>query len=389
MLESMASQTLNLESSQIVTDPSVIDLGIGQPELDILPKEVLWQASTQLFADSSMKPLNYGHPKGDGEFRLFLSRYLAPHYHHVPHPETFMTTSGASQGLYFLANELGQPGDTILVEEPTYFLALEIFKSCGLKVQGVPTTANGVDLEALESAVKKYKPRFFYTIPTHHNPSGLITSEETREAVIRLAQDNNFTIIADEVYQLLTYRENPPAPYAFYVDKGVVVSVGSFSKILAPGLRLGWLQSSPDILEKLLGSGLLRSGGGLNHFTCCLVREGLKLGLCDRYLQNLRKIFSHRVDVMDRRLQQELGNIVTYEKPRGGYFFWLQLPEELDIERLEKEAADHKTGFRAGPRFSTQGNFQNCIRLSFAHYNENAIDVGIDRLSKAIKKTLA
>lgn len=377
-----------LESSQIVNDPSVIDLGIGQPELEILPKELAWRAAQRLLSDPDMRPLNYGHPKGDGDFRQALSRFLAPYYQHKPAPDSFIATNGASQALYFLTRELTKPRQTILVEEPTYFLALEIFRGANLKIVGVPTGESGVDLEKLASLAKKHKPVFFYTIPTFHNPTGRTTPQETRASVVELAKTHNFKVVADEVYQALAYSSSPPPPYAQYLPSDVVISVGSFSKILAPGLRLGWIQCSPDLQAKLLTSGLLRSGGGMNQFTCCLVREALKSGDCDRYLGQLHKIYGYRIEVMDRCLQRDLGDLVEYHKPTGGYFFWLKLPKKIDIQLLEDQAKNHGVGFRAGNRFATGKSCKNYIRLSFARYAENAIDVGIGRLAECIRATI-
>ena len=164
--------------------------------------------------------------------------------------------------------------------------------------------------------------------------------------------------------------------------------MGTFSKILAPGLRLGWIQADEAALETLLQFGVLKSGGGFNPFTTRLITAALQQGQCDRYLAHIKSLFAHRVQLMDRQLQQSLGDILEYEKPSGGYFFWLKLPKKTDATELAEKAREIGTGFRAGPLFSTKKKFKNFIRLSFAHYSENSISVGLDRLSTLLKKEL-
>jgi 2-aminoadipate transaminase len=373
------------ETTQIQADPDTIDFGIGQPQLELLPRELMWKASQAILSETENTSLNYGHPKGDGRLRVALASFLAPSYRSVIDPGSFVTTGGASQALNLIAQVFAKPGDTILVEEPTYFLAHRIFRDRGLKVVGVPLTEEGLDLGALEAAAKKHKPAFFYTIPVHQNPTGLTMGAERRRAVLDLAKKNGFLLVADEVYQLLTYVGAPPKPFAAYLESEVVLSVGSFSKILAPGLRLGWIQTSPALQERILEYGLFKSGGGLNHYVSCLVGAALANGWHAEFTESIRRAYAHRVEVMDRCLRAHLGDMVQYRKPEGGYFFWLELPKGIDCEEMQARAAEQKTGFRAGTRFSTQGGMKNYLRLSFAHYSEENIDVGIGRLAKVIK----
>lgn len=372
------------ESSQIVSDPSCIDFGIGQPQLELLPRDLLWQAAQALLSRTPNTPLQYGHAKGDGLFRHSLAKFLSPAYSGPQDPASFFATGGASQALHLIACTFAKPGQTVLVEEPTYFLVPQIFKDHGLKLAGVPLEDDGPNLDKLEKAIKKHKPKLFYTIPVFQNPTGHTTSEEKRRAILELAEKYDFLVVADEVYQLLYYGSLPPAPYAAHLQSNRVISVGSFSKILAPGMRLGWIQSSAEHLATLTNLGLLKSGGGLNHFTSCLVGEALANGTHARYTEKLRREYAFRVDLMHDCLQKKLGDRVKYHKPEGGYFFWLELDKKADAEALATLAGKHKTGFRAGVRFSHSGKCRNCLRLSFAHYNENAISVGVDRLAKAL-----
>jgi DNA-binding transcriptional MocR family regulator len=234
--------------------------------------------------------------------------------------------------------------------------------------------------------VKEHKPALFYTIPVYQNPTGVTSSQENRLAVIELAQKHGFLVVADEVYQLLNYSSVPPRPLGTYLESGVVLGVGSFSKILAPGLRLGWIQTSSALQQRILDCGLLKSGGGLNHFVGCLVGAALQHGWHAEFTERIRKEYAFRVDVMDRCLQKTMPDLIKYRKPDGGFFFWVELPPEMDAEKLLVEANRRNTGFRPGVRFSSRGELKNFTRLSFAHYNENAISVGIDRLAEAVRE---
>ncbi len=373
-----------LESSQITADPNTIDFGIGQPQLELLPRELMRQASLEVLGQDDLRSLNYGHPKGDGRMRLALAEFLQPAYGGVVDPASFLTTGGASQALQLIASVFAAPGDTVLVEEPTYFLAHQIFEDCGLTIVGIPLNEDGVDREALERAVKEHNPSFFYTIPTFQNPTGQTLTNECRNDIVDLAQKYGFLVVADEVYHLLSYTAVPPAPFASKLESGVVLSVGSFSKILAPGLRLGWIQTSKTLQARLLDRGLFKSGGGLNHYVSCLVGAALANGSHALYTEKIRRIYARRVEVMDSCLQRALGEKVEYHKPAGGYFFWLRLPEDCDTTTLRQRASQLQTGFREGERFSSTGGLKNFMRLSFAHYDEEAIETGISRLAELL-----
>ncbi len=175
---------------------------------------------------------------------------------------------------------------------------------------------------------------------------------------------------------------------AAFLDSDRVLSVGSFSKILAPGLRLGWIQTSPSLQDKILDLGLLRSGGGLNHYLSSVVGAALARGWHGEFTDGLRKIYAHRVEVLDRALQREFGDLISYQRPEGGYFFWVELPKKVDLEALLLEARKQKTGFQPGPRFSSSQGLTRFLRLSFARYHENALDVGVERLANSLRRHL-
>jgi DNA-binding transcriptional MocR family regulator len=175
---------------------------------------------------------------------------------------------------------------------------------------------------------------------------------------------------------------------ASFVDSGTVLSLGSFSKILAPGLRLGWIQGRADRLQTLAQCGLLDSGGGLNPFTAAVVRSALELGLQGQHLDHLRQVYAARLDALDAALQRHLTDQLSYRRPAGGFFIWARLVDDRDAEALLETAQAYGIGFRPGVRFSSQGGLRDYVRLCFAYYDEAQLTEGVDRLGQAIEQLM-
>ena len=260
-------------------------------------------------------------------------------------------------------------------------MARLIFEDFGLNVVSVAIDDKGILVDVAEEKLQRFRPKFLYTIPTYHNPTAITLSQQRREQLVNLAQRYGFLIVADEVYQLLNYTDTPPPPFAAQIESGHVLSLGSFSKILAPGLRLGWIQTSRDLQKKLAGRGEVISGGSLNHFTSNIVRSVLELGLQERYLAELKQLYAARIELMHHELKAKLHVDVRWQKPTGGFFFWLELPQDLNAETLRPTAQAKKVDFRSGSAFSSANGLTNYLRLCFAFYNETAIVEGIGRFA--------
>jgi 2-aminoadipate transaminase len=368
--------------TQVQSLPGVVDLGIGQPQAAILPVELMARAMTVAAAARPTHPLQYGVERGDGHLRAALADFLSRHYGAPVDGERLLISNGNSQAIDLCCGALTEPGDVVFVEEPTYFLALQIFADHGLRVVGIPVDDDGIRIDALEEQLAEHSPRLLYCIPTGHNPTGASMPLERRLRLVELARQHDFMVLADEVYQLLDYGGSVPEPLAVQIDSGVVLSLGTFSKILAPGLRLGWIQASDELLDALVARGQVVSGGGLNPFTAALVAPILDDGGVDDYLDGLRGILQRRLAAMDDALQTHFGSAVSYRRPDSGYFFWLRFPDDVDTAAVLPAALAAGVGFQPGPASSTQGGFANCLRLSFAHYDEVDIRTAIARLGE-------
>lgn len=375
----------SIRTTQIQVPEGVIDFGVGQPADAILPLDQLRQAAEHRFAQGDPTLLQYGPEEGDGYFNRALADFLSVEYGEAVRPEGLFITNGISQALDLVCTLLTKPGDLILVEEPTYFLVFRIFQNHGLRVASIPVDEAGLDLESLEATIKRERPVFLYTIPTFQNPTSFTLSQARRDAVVALSRQYNFWVVADEVYHMLHYTQRPPHAFGHYVEQGPVLSLGTFSKILAPGLRLGWIQAAPTLVDQFVDSGIVRSGGGLNPLASGLVRSALDLGIQAQYLTWLRQLYRKRVALLDAALRTHLPPWVEFTTPGGGYFFWLKLPPTMDAQALLPKAESHKVGFRPGNKFSTTGTLPNYLRLSFAYYDSAQLVEGAERLGKVIR----
>ncbi len=373
------------ETTQAEVSSELIDLALGHPSLELLPLELLRAAASDRLRRDDRSFLQYGFEQGDLRFRASLARLLSESYAMEVSPENLFISGGVSQALDLICSLFTRPGDLVFVEEPSYFLALRIFADHGLAVEGLPTDRLGLIPEELRKRLLQRLPVLLYTIPTHQNPTAATLPEDRRERLVSLCREHGVLLVADEVYHLLTYTGAPPRPLAASVEDGGVLSLGSFSKILAPGLRLGWVQGAPELLQRLSTCGFLDSGGGLAPFTSAVVRSALEQGAQQAHLQRLRGTYGSRARAMGASLKQALGDRADTVEPAGGFFYWLRLKGVPDTEELLARARARGLTFAPGRRFSTRGGMQDCLRLSFSYYDEEHIAEGIARLAEALR----
>ena len=383
----------DLPSLLISIPDGVIDLGWGHPSPRLHPCDALAAAAQSVLGKQSAVPLQYGAVQGFGPMLEALAAYLSGQEAYGRHvsPASLFLTAGASAAIDLAATLFATAGDTVLVEEPTYYLIGRIFVDHGLKVIGVPTDADGLDTAALAAMLEAGdvpKPRLLYTIPTYQNPNGSVLTLDRRRHLVELAQRHGFTIIADEVYQLLHYGPQPPPPPMAMLDAspdGCVVSLGSFSKILSPGLRLGWVHASPEIIQRFVNSGVAASGGGLNHFATNLAHATLEMGLLQENINTLRRVYGQRHDDVADLLRAELSETVSFTPPGGGYFYWLNLNDGIDADALLPSAREIGVSYRPGTAFSASGAFADALRISISLYETDELAEGIRRLAAAIR----
>lgn len=371
-----------LQTVQTLIPPDFIDLGTGDPNPRLLPLELIRDAAAHRLGLGERELLQYGLEQGDGYFRAALAKFLSAYSGFPVSHEDLFTTAGISSALALVCSLFTKPGDVIFVEEPSYFLALRIFADYGLRVASIRTDESGLVIDDLVHTLSESKPKFVYIVPTFQNPSGHTLPQERREQLVELAKKHNFLILADEVYQFLSYTQTPPKSFGAYIDSKHVISLGSFSKILAPGLRLGWVQTHASIMQRIITCGQLDSGGGMNPFTSAIVRSFIENGSLDKNISALQSVLGNRVRVMSELLQKNLPQ-AQFTTPHGGYFFWLQIPG-MDAKELRAKAQANKVDLRPGILFSSRNSLTDHFRLSVSYYDIDQIEEGILRLKRCL-----
>jgi DNA-binding transcriptional MocR family regulator len=378
----IAGEQRQVQTTQSEVSADLIDLALGHPSPGLLPLSLIRGAARRLRRED--RPLlQYGYEQGDLRFRSLLAGFLSGGYGTEVSPEELFVSGGVSQALDLICSLFTRPGDRVLVEEPSYFLALRIFADHGLRVEGLATDRQGLRPEALREALGRFRPAMLYTVPTYHNPAGTTLPQDRRERIVELCREHGVLLVADEVYHLLAFAGAPPSPMAAFAGRGGVLSLGSFSKILAPGLRLGWIQGSPELLRTLSTCGFLDSGGGLAPFTSAIVGRLLERGAQEAHLQKLRAVYGARARALTESLRERLG--VEAAPPAGGFFLWLGLPGVTDTEALLPAARAAGVTFAPGVRFSVSGGQRDRLRLSFSYYGQGQLAEGVDRLAEAAR----
>lgn len=394
----------------------ISSLRMGVPSAYLRRKcgELIQKASQELHKEENYADLfQYGPYSGTFVFRSQLAKFLSEQYNSHVEFDDLWVNAGATQGFQCVGSLLFQQGDLAFVEEPTYFLGLLAMRDdFDMKVIGVPQDQDGIIVEEFEKLLGQYcnqmrqptekKPfsALLYCIPTFNNPTGSVLPTERCKKLIKLLRDYNVLAFCDDVYNLLSYTGDqlpftaPPRLFSFDEKtdpdyKGNVISNGSFSKLLGPGLRLGWMEVPEHVRMIFTKSGYARSGGCVNHYTSSIISTALQMNLLKEHLAFVQQVYSNQLNALCNALEEYMPCPVTYNKPRGGFFVWVVLPSEVDCDRLydicfEKYSVD----FNKGSRFSSKGQLKNCMRLSFAFHNEAVIEHCIKQIASAIKEML-
>jgi DNA-binding transcriptional MocR family regulator len=378
---------------QLVLRPGIIDLGWGHPDPALMPIEAMRHATAAALDVYGADALMYGADPGAGPLRSWLAERIGQREGRTPAPAEIMITGGSSHGLDQLCTLCTQPGDIVLVESPTYHLAVRILRDHPLELVPVPADQHGVQVEPVAATLaglqrEGRRARMLYTVPTFHNPTGASLSMERREALVKLAAEHNLLIVEDDVYRELAYDGDAPPSLWSMAAPGTVARLGSFAKSLAPGLRLGWLTADAALVRRIVGGGLLDSGGGLNHFTALAVAQMGMLGLFDEQVARLRATYRARRDALLDALMEYLPHGCTWTKPHGGFFVWVRLPEGTDAAALLPRAEAAGVSYVPGARFHLDGRGANTLRLAFSLYAEDDLREGARRLGRALEAGL-
>lgn len=377
---------------QLSVRPGVLDLAWGQPDPKLLPVASMQRATQIALQKYGADTLAYGADAGAGPLLDFLRARIERAEGRPLSPDQLMITGGNSDALDQIATHFTEPGDTVLVEAPTYHLAVRILRDHHLDIVPVATDQEGLRVNALQEELAELKRagkrvKFLYTIPTFHNPTGTSLSQGRRRGLAKLATQEHFLIVEDDVYRELAYDAPAPASLWSLAPDGVVLRMGSFAKSLAPGLRLGWLTGKGEHIQRMATGGLRDSGGGVNHFTAMMIAALCEEGLYDAQVEKLRSAYRARRDAIGEAIWRELPE-ATFVKPGGGFFIWLNFPEGFDTQVLRGRAPEYGVDFIQGARFFVEGGGTNALRVAFSLYSPKELQEAMARLRKAIDNAL-
>jgi 2-aminoadipate transaminase len=392
-----ATRLDNVETSAIrelfklLGTPGIISFAGGFPDSAMFDVEGLRQASARALDEEPGGALQYGATEGYEPLRAQLSAFMKTKGVDVA-PGGLIVTTGSQQALDLLGKTLISPGDKVIVEGPTFLATIQCFRLYGAHLVSAPVDANGVKTDELEKLIAEHKPKFVYLIPTFGNPSGALLSLERRRKVLAMAVKHQTLIVEDDPYGDLYFGEAPP-PSIMSLSKDVpgsrelVAHCGSLSKVLSPGLRIGWMIAPAELLAKATMCKQF-SDAHTSTFAQATAAQYLRSGRMPATLAHVRKVYGERANAMGAALKRELGDAIEFAQPHGGLFFWARLTgahgKLADASVFARKAIEQLVAFVPGAPFFAENPDVATLRLSFATANVEKIEEGIARLGRAL-----
>lgn len=380
------------ELFKLLGKPGIISFAGGFPDSAMFDVEGLRQASQQALAEQPGAALQYGATEGFEPLRTELAAFMRSKGVEGVDPGGLIVTTGSQQALDLLGKTLVDPGDKVIVEGPTFLATIQCFRLYGAEVISAPVDGEGVQVDRLEQLIEQHRPKFIYLIPTFGNPSGALLSLERRRRVLELAVKHQVLVVEDDPYGDLYFGEAPP-PSLLALSSQVpgsrewVAYCGSLSKVLSPGLRVGWLVGTPELLARATMCKQF-SDAHTSTFAQATAAQYLLAGRMPATLARVREVYGQRAHAMGKALQRELGDAVEFTQPQGGLFFWARLTGEggklRDANEFARRAIEHGVAFVPGaPFFATEPDLAS-FRLSFATADVEKIEEGVSRLARAL-----
>jgi 2-aminoadipate transaminase len=383
------------ELLKLTADPEIISFGGGLPAPEVFPIEEIRAATNRVLDEHGRQALQYSNTEGYLPLRAMLARHMGRYGIHVT-PANILITSGAQQALNLVGKLFINSGDRILTEEPTYLGALQAFTSYQAQYLPVPIDEEGMRMDKLEEALRA-GPKFMYVLPNFQNPGGVTLSLERRRRLVELAAHYGVPIVEDDPYGQLRY-EGDHLPALVKLDaelhgsgnshakfRGGVIYLGTMSKTLAPGLRIGWVVAPEEVMERLIQ---MKQGADLHTgtFNQMVAYETARGGFVDQHVRHIRPVYRERRDAMLKALAHYCPPGVRWTHPQGGLFTWVTLPKGQDSTKVLAEALKEKVAFVPGAPFYPCGGGECSMRLNFSYCRPEVIDEGIARLGRVLAR---
>lgn len=377
------------EILKATADPEIIPLAAGNPDVAAFPVDEVQEISARIFKETPITALQYGVTEGYEPLRKRVSDYMKKKHNIGRDFDNILITSGATQIMDLATKSLCNFGDVIVCENPSFIGSLNCFRSYGCKLKGVPVEADGMDMTALEKVLEKTENvRFIYTIPNFQNPSGRTMSLEKRKALYALAKKYNVLIIEDNPYGDLRVAGENIQTIKSIDEDGLVIYAGSFSKVLAPGIRVAFTIAPSQILSKMT---VCKQGQDVHTamFNQMLVDEWMKTTDFEAHIDKIRDIYRRKLNLMCDIIDKDFAGFFNYVRPEGGMFVWCDLPENVDMLDFVKRAVAEKVAVVPGVAFMVEdGDTTNSIRMNFTTPSDENIVKGMEKLKKVMNDVL-
>lgn len=387
---------MNLKASEIrellklTTMPEIISFAGGLPAPELFPTEDLKKVDEAVLTKEGQAALQYGTTEGYTPLREQIAGRMKKSFMVDCTPENIVITSGSQQGLSLLAQIFLNPGDVVLVESPTYLGAINAFKLCGPEFVEVPTDDKGIIPEELEKILAKYgdRVRMIYVIPEFQNPTGITWPMERRKAFMDIINRYDFPVLEDDPYGELRFDGDKVPSLKSMDTKGNIIFLGSFSKILMPGLRIAWMVADPTIIDKVVklkqAVDLQSSSFGQRQTSFFIDMYDL-----DAHVAKIKELYKKRRNLMCDSMKEYFPEGITFTYPEGGLFTWVTLPEGMDAKELMPKVLAKNVAYVPGGPFYPHGGNANHFRLNYSNMPEERIVEGIKRLAEVLKEELA
>lgn len=396
-MKNMTSSAIR-ELLKITGEPGVISFGGGYPAPEVFPVKEFTEACIKVLNDpaKAQQALQYGASEGYLPLREMIARHTNRYGINIT-PDHVLITSGSQQALDLIGKVFINPGDHILVESPTYLGALQAWAAYNAEYIPVPADEDGIITDALEDALRR-GPKFMYLLPNFQNPTGVTIPMERRRTIVELADKYGVPIVEDDPYGQLRYEGDHLPPIGVIDDivrreqnnpnTGNAIYMSTFSKTLAPGLRLAWVIAPVSVINRMVQAkqGMDLHTSTFNQYVAYEVASG---GFLDKHIQLIRKLYHERRDVMLESLEEHMPEGVKWTHPQGGLFLWITIPEGLDSAEIFKKAVKEKVAFVPGAPFHPLGGGNNTMRLNFSCEKPETINEGIARLGKVLREELS
>lgn len=373
------------ELLKVTEHPEIISLAGGLPAPELFPAAELAELAHALLTEDGTRALQYSTTEGYPPLRRWIAQRMTEAWHARFAEEEILVTTGSQQGLDLTAKLFLDTGDVVLCESPTYLAALGAFRVFRPRFVEVPTDEHGMDLQALEHALTQHHPKLVYVVPHGQNPSGRTWSTERGRAFIELMAHHPVAVVEDDAYYEVRFDGSPMPSLRSHDQLGQVVCLGTFSKIVSPGIRVGWVAAARPLLARFV---LLKQSADLHTsiLTQMLVMRWLERGGLERHLRRIRDTYRERRDAMLHALEHEMPAGTRFTRPAGGLFVWIEFPAGVDARELLKRCLQRKVAFVPGDAFFPNERRRNTARLNFSNVAPERIREGIRRVAVELKQ---